>query len=310
MNILITGGGGYIGSVLVPALIDKGHTVSVLDKFDTQTSSLSLSCSSKKLEIIKGDVRDEQLLKALLPKVDAVIPLAAMVGAPICKLDPINATSINFDAIKILVDLTSKNQKIIYPTTNSGYGIGAKDAFCDEESPLNPISLYGKTKVDAEDYVLNNNNGITLRLATVFGMSPRMRLDLMVNDFVYRAFKDKAIVIFEGGFRRNFIHIRDVAAAFIHAIENYETMNQEPYNVGLSSANLTKLELCLKIKEYVPDFTIIESEIGQDPDKRDYLVSNKKIENTGFMPSFSLDDGIQELLKGFNTFKNSINSNI
>ena len=239
-----------------------------------------------------------------------IIPLAALVGAPLCKQDPINAKSTNFDAIKLIVDNISTEQKIIFPTTNSGYGISKNDELCTEDSPLNPISLYGKSKCEAEDLILQSGNGITFRLATVFGMSPQMRLDLIVNDFVYRAMFDSALIIFEGSFRRNFIHIRDVSRAFVHAIDNYERMNNEPFNVGLSSANLTKLELCKKIKEHLPNFTFIESKIGEDPDKRDYLVSNEKIESTGFKPSFSLDDGIKELIKGYASFKTSLFSNV
>ena len=310
MKILVTGGSGYIGSVLVDYLLNE-HEVYVLDKFNRNNPSLANYCSNKKfLHIIKGDVRDKITIKEALKKVDLVIPLAALVGAPLCKQDPINAQSTNFDAIKLLVENLSKDQKLIFPTTNSGYGISKDNELCTEESPLNPISLYGKSKCDAESLILNSGNGITFRLATVFGMSPQMRLDLIVNDFVYRALFDSALIIFEGSFRRNFIHIKDVSRAFMHGVENYDLMNNEPYNVGLSSANLTKIQLCEQIKKHLPTFTYLESKIGEDPDKRDYLVSNEKIEKTGFKPNFTLDDGIQELIKGYNTFKPNIFSNV
>ena len=310
MKILITGAAGYIGSMLTNIALNKGYEVTALDRYENTFPSLALSSSDANFNPVKGDVRDEPLVKSLIAKSDIIIPLAALVGAPICKMDPLNASSINADAIKMIVKYSSRQQKIIYPTTNSGYGIGEQNSFCDESTPLKPISLYGRTKVEAEQTILDSGNGVTLRLATVFGMSPKMRLDLMVNDFVYRAVNDRAIVIFEGSFRRNFIHIKDVASAFLHSIENYQLMNGEPYNVGLSSANLTKIELCNKIKEHISDFTIIESEIGQDPDKRDYVVSNQKIEDTGYKTTFNLDDGIIELIKGYKTFKNSINSNV
>tara|TARA_B110000003_G_scaffold164780_1_gene164744 strand:+ start:29189 stop:30121 length:933 start_codon:yes stop_codon:yes gene_type:complete len=310
MKILITGAAGYIGSMLTNIALNKGYEVTALDRYENTFPSLALSSSNTNFNPVKGDVRDEPLVKSLIAKSDIIIPLAALVGAPICKMDPLNASSINADAIKMIVKYSSRQQKIIYPTTNSGYGIGEQNSFCDESTPLKPISLYGLTKVEAEQAILDSGNGVTLRLATVFGMSPKMRLDLMVNDFVYRAVNDRSIVIFEGSFRRNFIHIKDVASAFLHSIENYQLMNGEPYNVGLSSANLTKIELCNKIKEHISDFTIIESEIGQDPDKRDYVVSNQKIEDTGYKTTFNLDDGIIELIKGYKTFKNSINSNV
>ncbi len=309
MKILVTGGSGYIGSVLIHYLLEE-HEVFVLDKFEKNNPSLASFCSNKNFHIIKGDVRDEKVLKEALNKVEMIIPLAALVGAPLCKQDPINAQSTNFDAIKLIVDNISKDQKIIFPTTNSGYGISKNDDLCTEDSPLNPISLYGKSKCEAEDLILQSGNGISFRLATVFGMSPQMRLDLIVNDFVYRAMFDSALIIFEGSFRRNFIHIRDVSRAFIHAIDNYKIMNNEPFNVGLSSANLTKIELCEKIKEHLPNFTFIESKIGEDPDKRDYLVSNEKIESTGYKPLFSLDDGIEELIKGYVSFRSSLFSNV
>jgi nucleoside-diphosphate-sugar epimerase len=224
--------------------------------------------------------------------------------------DPFAAVSINRDAVFKLVRLVHAGQKLVFPTSNSGYGVGAPDAFCTEESPLRPTSLYGRTKVEAERAVLECGNGVSLRLATVFGMSPRMRVDLLVNDFTYRAVSDRFVVVFEGHFRRNYIHVRDVARAFRHAIENYETMRGQPYNVGLSEANLSKLELCEAIQRHLPAFTYLEAPVGEDPDKRDYVVSNAKLEGTGFRPEWSLDDGIEELIRGYQMLRNSRYGNV
>jgi nucleoside-diphosphate-sugar epimerase len=310
MKILVTGGAGYIGSILVPMLLNEGHEVIIVDNFMYNQTSLLDYCHNEKLMIIRGDARDKKLISKCLDKVDAIFPLACLTGAPLCSKDPIGAQTTNFDAVKMILDLCSKDQVIIFPTTNSGYGIGQKGVYCTEETPLNPISLYGKTKVEAEKIVLNRENSISLRLATVFGMSPRMRIDLLVNDLTYRAVKDHFVVIFEGHFKRNYIHIRDVTRAFIHAIDNFETMKNEPYNVGLSDANLSKLELCAKIKEQVPDLVYLEAPIGEDPDKRDYIVSNEKIERTGFKPLYSLEVGIKELIKGYQIINNSKYANI
>lgn len=298
MRILVTGGAGYIGSVLVPMLLGEGYEVTVLDNFMYSQPSLLNCCHNKKLTIIRGDARDEWLMAGPMKSVDCIIPLACIVGAPACDNDVVAARTINLEAIKLILRFRT-HQKIIFPNTNSGYGIGQEGTCCDENSPLNPISLYGQLKVQAEREILKSGNAICLRLATVFGVSPRMRLDLMVNDFVYRAVNDKFIVLFEGHFKRNFIHVRDVARAFIHALENFDVMKNETYNVGLSDANLSKIELCREIQKQVPDFYFHEAEIGQDPDKRNYIVSNEKIEKAGFRPQVSLQEGIVELIKGF-----------
>ena len=310
LNILVTGGAGYLGSMLVPRLLEAGHKVTVLDAFIFGQNSLLECCASENFEAIRVDARDEGILKSILPKFDVIIPLAALVGAPLCSRDAIGTVTINRDAVKTITEIASKEQRIIYPTTNSGYGIGEQGVYCTEKTPLRPISTYGKTKVEAEEIVLGRGNAITFRLATVFGMAPRMRLDLLVNDFTYRAVNDRFIVIFEGHFKRNYIHVRDVARAFMHAIDNFDAMKNEPYNVGLSDANLSKLELCEKIKEHVPNFTIMEAPIGKDPDQRDYIVSNDKIEATGFKPMYSLDMGIKELIKGYKIITNSKYSNV
>jgi len=309
-NILITGGAGYIGSVLVPELLKANYKVTVLDNFMYRQNSLLDCCMYENFEVVNGDARNESILKELLKEVDYIIPLAALVGAPLCNRDKIGAISVNRDAVASIAKLASKEQRIIIPTTNSGYGIGQKDIFCTEETPLNPITLYGKLKVEAEKIVLNRGNSISFRLATVFGVSPRMRIDLLVNDFTYRAFKDRFVVVFEGHFKRNYIHIRDVAQAFIHAMENFDTMKNEAYNVGLSEANLSKLELCAKIKEQIPDFVYLEAPVGKDPDRRDYIVSNEKIEKTGFKPAWSLEMGIKELIKAYRIISNSKYGNI
>lgn len=309
-NILITGGAGYLGSMLVPELLKLGNKVTVLDNFMFAQNSLLECCAYENFDVIRGDARDEDVLRPLLKKADYIIPLAALVGAPLCKRDNIGTVTTNRDAVAFITKLASKEQRIIMPTTNSGYGIGQKGVYCTEETPLNPISLYGKAKVEAEKIVLERGNSISLRLATVFGMAPRMRIDLLVNDFTYRAVKDRFVVVFEGHFKRNYIHIRDVARAFIHAIENFDTMKNEPYNVGLSDANLSKLDLCAKIKEQVPDFVYLEAIVGEDPDKRDYIVSNEKIEKTGFKPAYSLEIGIKELIKGYKIITNSKYSNV
>ena len=309
-KILVTGGAGYIGTVMIPLLLEAGYDVTVLDTFREGDTVLAPCCRYDSFTPMRGDARDEQLMRKLVPQADIILPLAALVGAPLCAQDPFNATTVNRDAVILLTRLVSRHQRLVYPTSNSGYGVGEKDQYCTEETPLRPVSLYGTTKVEAEQAILDSGNGITLRLATVFGMSPRMRVDLLVNDFTYRAVTDRAVVIFEGHFKRNYIHIRDIAKAFMHAIVNYEHMNNEPYNVGLSDANLSKIELCARIKEHVPTFHYIEAAIGEDPDKRDYIVSNDKLEATGWRPDWPLDRGIRELIKGYVMLRNRRFSNV
>lgn len=310
MKILITGGAGYIGSVLTPALLQAGHEVTVLDSFIFRQNSLADCCQYDAFQIVRGDCRDEAVVAPLLAKADVIIPLAALVGMPLCKMDALGARTINQEAVELICRLASNSQRIIYPTTNSGYGIGEKGKFCTEDTPLRPISLYGVTKNNAEKAVLDRGNSITFRLATVFGVASRMRTDLLVNDFVYRAVNDRAVVIFEGHFKRNFIHIRDVARVFMYALEHFESMKGRPYNFGLEDANLSKLELCEKIRGHVPAFVFLEAPIGEDPDKRDYIVSNQRILSTGFRMEWDLDRGIKELIKGYVIMKNSILSNV
>jgi len=310
MRILVTGGAGYIGSILVPTLLGNGHEVVVVDNFMYNQTSLLDCCNDEKLTIIRGDARDKGLISRAIKDVDAIFPLACYTGAPLCSKDPVGAETTNLNAIKMLLQLRKKDQIIIFPTTNSGYGVGQKDKYCTEETPLNPISLYGKYKVDAEKAILDAGNGITLRLATVFGVSPRMRLDLLVNDFTYRSVTDKFLVLFESQFKRNYVHVRDVARAFIHCLDNFENMKDETYNVGLSDANISKWKLCEEIKKQVPDFYFVEAEIGEDLDKRDYIVSNEKIEATGFKPENSLQQGIEELIKGYQVIRRNQYSNI
>jgi nucleoside-diphosphate-sugar epimerase len=309
MRILVTGGAGYLGSMLTLALLAEGHRVTVLDHFNHRQNSLAACCADEGFDAVRGDARDVGLMKQLLARADAVIPLAAVVGAPACDADPTAAISTNQDAVQALCALASTDQWIVIPITNSGYGIGEGSAECTEDSPLRPVSLYGRTKVEAEKIALQRENTVSLRLATVFGMSPRMRLDLLVNDFVYRAINDRAILLFESHFRRNFVHVRDVARAFAHAIDNFGAMRGRPYNVGLTEANLTKWQLCERIARHVR-FYFCDAPIGEDPDKRDYVVSNARIEATGFKTAHSLDAGIVELVKGFRTIRNGSYGNV
>ncbi len=308
--ILVTGGAGYIGSILVPALLEQGYSVTVLDNFAFGQASLLDCCHNEKLTIVRGDVRDEALVKKQLVQADAIIPLACLVGAPLCAQRPVEARTINYDAIKFIVDHTSAAQRILFPTTNSGYGVGMDGICCTEATTLQPISLYGRLKTDMEKVLLDSGRAITFRLATAFGISPRMRLDLLVNDFTYRAVTDRFIVLFEAHFKRNFIHVRDVARAFLHGLDHFSRMQGEPYNVGLSDANLSKRELCGEIRKQVPAFHIVESEIGQDPDQRNYIVSNEKIEATGYRPTVTLQQGIAELIRGYQVVRRNQYANV
>lgn len=299
MRILVTGGAGYIGSVLVPTFLDRGHHVTVLDNLLYGQTPLLDVCHRRAFEFVKGDVRDSDLVGRLMTSADVVIPLAALVGAPACARDPLTATSVNLDAVVQITRCRRPGQRIVFPTTNSGYGIGEPDTHCTEETPLRPISLYGRTKADAERAVLDTGNAITFRLATVFGVSPRMRLDLLVNDFTYRAVRDRFIVLFEEHFRRNYVHIRDVASVFVFALDRFDQLKNQTYNVGLSSANLSKRELCDVIKRHVPEFAVFSSPFGKDPDQRNYVVSNEKIERAGWRATVGLDEGVEELIKGY-----------
>ena len=308
-KILITGGAGYIGSELTKLLLNNDHDVTVIDNFMYKQSSLLDLCRYKNLKVIKGDVRDMSILKKLVKDNDIIIPLAAKVGAPICNFDPIGSKSVNHDAILNLFKLLSNDQIVLMPTTNSAYGSGDKDNFCDENTKLNPISNYAKDKVIIEDDLCNLNNFISFRFATIFGLSQRMRLDLLVNDFVYRAVNDKFLVLFESSFKRNYLHVIDSANVFLHAINNFSNMRNNIYNVGLSDANISKKELCKIIQKKIKGFVYFEENIQKDPDQRNYIVSNKKIEKTGFSTSVSLSNGIDELIKGFNFLKKTEHTN-
>ncbi|MBI4060285.1 MAG: SDR family oxidoreductase [Elusimicrobia bacterium] len=297
LEVLLTGGGGYIGSVLTELLLSRGMRVTVVDNFLHGRSGLVGLCAFDALEIVRGDCRDEALMRKLLKGKDVVIPLAALVGAPICDRDRVGAVTTNRDAVRMLCRLAAPEQKMLFPVTNSGYGIGEKGKFCTEDSPLRPISLYGQTKVEAERAVLDRGNAVTFRLATAFGASPRMRMDLLVNDFVYRAVTDRAVVIFEGHFKRNYIHVRDIARVFLHGIDNFEAMKNRPYNVGLEDANLSKIELCEVIRRVLPGFVHHEAAVGEDPDKRDYIVSNARLLAAGFRPEWDIERGVRELVK-------------
>ena len=310
LSILVTGGAGYLGSIMVPDLLDLGHKVTVLDTFLYKQNSLAHVCRNANFQVVNGDARIEDTVAPLLAKADVVIPLAALVGAPICDKNPIDAKSLNLDAQMMLFDHLSRDQRVLMPITNSGYGVGEAGKHCTEETPLRPVSLYGRHKVEVEARALERENTISFRLATVFGMAPRMRIDLLVNDFVYRAVYDRTVVLFESHFKRNFIHVRDVSRVFAHGLANFDAMKGEPYNVGLSDANLSKRELCECIQGHIPEFVFMEAAIGEDPDKRDYIVSNDKVEATGFTPAHSLDDGIAELIKGYTMIRDSLYTNV
>ena len=310
MKILVTGGAGYIGSILVPALLEKGHQVTVLDNFLYRQNSLMDCCGNKHFEVIRGDCRDERMLYKVVVQYDCFIPLAALVGAPLCEQDRIGAQSINFEAVQLLCKLLSPSQMLLFPVTNSGYGVGEQGQYCTEETPLRPLTLYGETKVNAEKVVLDRESSVTFRLATVFGSSPRMRMDLLVNDFVCRAVHDRAVTIFEGHFKRNYVHVRDVARAFLYGIEHFDSMKGRPYNLGLDEANLSKIELCQSIKKVFPKFVYLEAPVGEDPDKRDYIVSNARILESGFRTQWPLEDGIRELGKCFTILRKNQYANV
>ena len=309
-KILVTGGAGYLGSTMVPELLKAGNQVTVLDNFFYHQNSLAHVCHDTNLKVINGDIRLKEIMTAAMSEADIIIPLAAFVGAPLCNKDPVGATTINRDAILMMLELANDDQAILMPTTNSAYGSGNDNNFCDEESELHPITQYAKEKVEIEKALMDRKNSISFRLATVFGMSPRMRIDLLVNDFAYRAVHDKFIVLFESHFKRNYIHVRDVTRVFLHGIANFDSMRGNIFNVGLSEANLSKKELCEAINIHAPDFMFIEAPIGKDPDQRNYIVSNEKIEGTGFKPLHSLDAGIQELIKGYTMIKNTKHGNV
>jgi nucleoside-diphosphate-sugar epimerase len=309
-NILVTGGAGYLGSTMVPDLVQLGYKVTVLDSFMYKQASLNHVCHHPNFSVLKGDIRIESVMAPLIKKADIVIPLAALVGAPMCSQDPVGATTVNHDAIILMLKLLSKQQLVLMPTTNSAYGTGDKDNFCTEDSPLNPISIYAKEKVAIEKDLMQRENAISFRLATVFGMSPRMRIDLLVNDFTYRAVYDRFVVLFESSFKRNYVHVRDVSRVFQHAIENFDEMKGQIFNVGLSDANVSKRELCEHIQKQVPDFVFLDAPVGKDPDQRNYIVSNAKIEAAGFKPIYSLDAGISDLIKGYTMIKNTRYGNV
>lgn len=309
-NILVTGGAGYLGSTMVPDLLAAGHKVTVLDNFLFKQASLNHVCQHPNFNVVKGDIRVESVMVPLMRKADVIIPLAALVGAPLCSLDPVGATTVNHHAITMMIKNLSRQQIVLMPTTNSAYGTGDENNHCTEESPLRPISQYAIEKVAIEQELMGHPNAISFRLATVFGMSPRMRIDLLVNDFTYRAVVDRCVVLFESHFKRNYVHVRDVSRVFQHALNNFDKLKGEIYNVGLSDANVSKKELCEHIQRQIPQFTFIEAAVGKDPDQRNYIVSNAKIEATGYKTEFSLDRGIGELIKGYIMLKNSLYGNI
>jgi nucleoside-diphosphate-sugar epimerase len=309
-HVLVTGAAGYLGSILCEHLLAAGHRVTAVDRLAHNQASLLHLCADPGFEFVRGDVRDERLMATLVPDADVLVPLAAVVGAPACDRDPWLARSVNVDAVRLLDRLRSPRQLVVYPTTNSGYGTKSGETFCTEETPLEPVSLYGQTKVEAERLLLERPNVVTLRLATVFGTSPRLRLDLLVNHFVHAAVTDGYLVIFEKDFKRNYVHIRDVADCFVHAIGHAAQMVGRPFNVGLDAANLSKAELALRVKAHVPGFCIVFDEVGSDPDKRNYVVSNRRLRDAGFAARRSLDDGIRELVRGFRMLPRSAFANV
>ena len=309
-RILVTGGAGYIGSILVPELLSKGHNVTVIDNFKYRQPSLAAVIPHPNFDLVYADIRDYETVKKHISAVDVVIPLAAIVGAPACARDPLTASSINKDATIWLFNQLSADQQIIMPTTNSAYGSGDENNYCDEESPLNPLSLYAKDKVLVEQELMQRKKATSFRLATVFGISPRMRLDLLVNNFVHRALTDKFVVLFEGHFKRNYVHVRDVSRAFCFAVENPDKVEGEIFNFGLSEANISKQQLCKAIQEHLPEFTFLDAPLAKDPDQRNYIVSNEKIEKRGMKASIGLSEGIAELVKGLKMFEKYPFSNL
>lgn len=310
-KVLITGGAGYLGSVLTEVLLSHGYSVTVFDNLTYKQTSLTTFCHNPNFKFVLGDVRDSGLLKSLVTLHHIIIPLAAIVGMPACKKDPALTVAVNYQQIVDILSIITNDQKLLVPNTNSQYG--SSETIITEESPFNPLSLYAQTKCDAERAVLDSGNGISLRLATVFGVSYRQRMDLLVNDFVYRAVTDEFLVLFESHFLRNYVHVRDVAKAFVHLIENYQSLNFNAYNVGLTSANMSKLQLAQKIKEYVPNLVIIEEQFKEDFDKRNYVVSNEKLEKTGWFCDYSIDAGIKELMTAYkmiHNFKNKDFTNL
>jgi nucleoside-diphosphate-sugar epimerase len=310
LKFFIPGGAGYIGSLLVETLLAHGHKVSVVDNFYYGQNSLLHLLRNKNLELISGDIRDTDLVKKCVASADVIIPLAALVGAPLCDREPELARAVNFEAPKALFKMISNDQILLMPTTNSAYGSGNAENFCDENSELRPITTYATMKVELEKFLLEKNNAISFRLATVFGVSPRMRLDLLVNDFTYRALKYKNISLFEGHYKRNYIHIMDVVRVFVHSLEKFQSMRGQVYNVGLSTANISKLELCELIKKQIPDFEYVENKEGKDPDQRNYIVSNEKVEATGFATQFTLTDGIAEVIRAYPLLNGSQMKNV
>ena len=311
MKILITGGAGYLGSVLTEVLLNKGYQVTVIDNLIYKQTSIAPFSYHPNFDFILGDVTNESLLKSLVEKHDVIIPLAAIVGMPACKAQPELTVKVNYEQVRNITKWITNNQILLVPNTNSQYGSSTE--IITEESPFKPLSLYAETKCNAEKAVLESGNGIALRLATVFGMSYRMRMDLLVNDFVYKAVTDGYLVLFESHFIRNYVHVRDIANTFLFMIENYEKCNNNAFNVGLTSANCTKLELAETIQKYVPDLVIVQNNFKQDFDQRNYIVSNAKLEGQGWVPTFTLDKGIQELIKGYqliNKFKNKDFTNL
>jgi nucleoside-diphosphate-sugar epimerase len=311
MKILITGGAGYLGSVLTEVLLNKGYYVTVLDNLVYKQTSVAPFAYHPNFDFVLGDVTNESTLKSLVESHDVIIPLAAIVGMPACKAQPELTVKVNYEQVKNITKWITKNQMVLIPNTNSQYGSSTE--IITEESPFKPLSLYAETKCNAENAVLDSGNGIALRLATVFGMSYRMRTDLLVNDFVYKSLENGYLVLFESHFVRNYIHVRDIANTFLFMIENYEKCNNNAFNVGLTSANCSKLVLAETIKKYIPELVIVQNDFKQDFDQRNYIVSNAKLESQGWLPKFTLEDGIQELIKGYQLitkFKNKDFTNL